>query len=70
MTQPAFSAWSMVCFSICLMVTGSLLMLRTHASSHGAGQMRPVNSGKLFVECSRSIAARQRRDRSGRSSRG
>ena len=55
-TQPALKAWSMICFSICLMVTGSLLMLRTQASSHGAGQMRPVNSGKLLVECSRSIA--------------
>jgi hypothetical protein len=59
-TQPASNAWSMMCFSMFLMVTGSLLMLRTHASSHGAGQMRPVNSGKLFVECRRSIASRQR----------
>jgi hypothetical protein len=31
-------------------------MRSTQASSHGAGQMRPVNSGKLFVWCSVSIA--------------
>ena len=28
------------------------MMRSTHASSHGAGQMRPVNSGKLLVESS------------------
>ena len=70
-TQPSFKAWSMICFSICLMVTGSSLMLRTQASSHGAGQTRPVNSGKLLVECSaldrRSASGR---GRPGRSSRG
>ena len=27
-------------------------MFSTHAASHGAGQMRPVNSGKLLVESS------------------
>src|SRR5436309_2377091 len=59
-THPSSHAWSMMCFSMFLIVTGLSLMLRTHASSHGAGQMRPVNSGKLFVEWSRSIAARQR----------
>src|SRR5947209_75521 len=59
-TQRSSHAWSMMFFSMFLIVTGSLLMLRTHASSQGAGQMRPVNSGKLFVECSRSIASRQR----------
>src|SRR5579885_3048738 len=59
-TQPASQAWSMMLFSIALIVTGSLLMLRTHASSHGAGQTRPVNSGKLLVACSRWIASRQR----------
>ena len=59
-TQPSAKAWSMMFFSMFLMVTGSSLMLRTHASSHGAGQMRPVNSGKLLVECRRSIASRQR----------
>ena len=45
--------------STCLIVTGSALMPSTHAVSHGAGQSRPVNSGKLFVACSRSIAAAQ-----------
>jgi len=31
-------------------------MPTTHAVSHGAGHRRPVNSGKLFVACKRSIA--------------
>ena len=35
-------------------------MLSVQAASHGAGQMRPVNSGKLLVECSTSLASRQR----------
>jgi hypothetical protein len=43
------NAWSMMLCSISLIVTGFSLMFRTHASSHGAGQTRPVNSGKLFV---------------------
>ncbi len=34
-----------------LIVTGLSSMFSVHAASHGAGQMRPVNSGKLFVEC-------------------
>ena len=34
-------------------------MPSTHAASHGAGHSRPVNSGKLLVACSRSLAARQ-----------
>ena len=38
--------------------TGSLLIPRTHDASHGAGQSRPVNSGKLFVAWSCSIASR------------
>ncbi len=41
------------------MVTGSELMPSTHAVSQGAGHSRPVNSGKLFVACSRSMASRQ-----------
>ena len=48
----------MVDTSICLMVTAGWLMPSTHADSHGAGHNRPVNSGKLFVACSRSIASR------------
>ena len=42
----------MMACSIDLMPTGSLLMFSTQAASHGAGQMRPVNSGKLLVESS------------------
>ena len=34
-------------------------MPSTQAASHGAGHSRPVNSGKLLVACSRSIASRQ-----------
>ena len=59
-TQPSSHARSMISTSTCLMVTGSWLMPSTHAPSHGAGQSRPVNSGKLLVACSRSMASRQR----------
>ena len=31
-------------------------MLSVHDASHGAGHTRPVNSGKLLVECSTSSA--------------
>jgi hypothetical protein len=41
------------------MPTASLLIFNVQAASHGAGQMRPVNSGKLLVECSTSLAWRQ-----------
>ena len=41
-------------------VTGGSVMPNTQAPSHGAGQVRPVNSGKLFVLCNRSSASRQR----------
>jgi hypothetical protein len=34
-------------------------MARTQDASHGAGHSQPVNSGKLFVACSRSMAVRQ-----------
>ena len=40
---------SMIDTSMFLMVTAGWLMPRTQDVSHGAGQMRPVNSGKLFV---------------------
>jgi len=46
----------MIACSIDLMVTASLLMFSVQAASHGAGQTRPVNSGKLFVECRTSSA--------------
>ena len=58
-TQPSSHARSMISTSTCLMVTGSWLMPSTHAASHGAGHSRPVNSGKLLVACSRSMASRQ-----------
>ena len=48
-TQPISNAWSMMVTSTCLIATGSWLMPKTHAPSHGAGHRRPVNSGKLFV---------------------
>jgi hypothetical protein len=38
------------------MPTASSLTYSVQAASHGAGQMRPVNSGKLLVECRTSIA--------------
>ena len=50
---------SMIRSSISLIVTGSVLIDSTQASSHGAGHSVPVNSGKLFVACSCSIASRQ-----------
>ncbi len=49
----------MIEHSIVLMVTGLSSMLSVHDASQGAGQIRPVNSGKLFVECSTSSARRQ-----------
>ena len=55
-TQPSLQALSMMACSIDLMPTASLFTLTTQAASHGAGQMRPVNSGKLLVLCSTSIA--------------
>ena len=55
-TQPSSNARSMIATSIDLIVTGSSLMPSTHEPSHGAGHSRPVNSGKLLVACSRSMA--------------
>ena len=48
----------MMLTSTCLIVTAGWLMPSTQADSHGAGQSRPVNSGKLFVACRRSMAWR------------
>ena len=48
-THPSSKARSAIVISICLMATGSALMPSTQAVSHGAGQTRPVNSGKLLV---------------------
>ena len=58
--QPCAKAWSTMVSSIPLMVTGSSLMPSTQEPSQGAGQSVPVNSGKLLVACSRSMASRQR----------
>ncbi len=51
-THSSFHARSMIACSIDLMPTGSSFTLSTQAASQGAGQMRPVNSGKLLVESS------------------
>ena len=45
--------------SMLLIPTASSLTFSVQAASQGAGQMRPVNSGKLFVVCSTSIASFQ-----------
>ena len=60
MIQPSAQPLSAIDFSMCSMVTGSWLMESTHETSHGAGQMRPVNSGKAFVWCRASSASRHR----------
>src|SRR5213080_2840604 len=49
--QPCSKALSAIAHSIVLMVTGLSSRLSVHEASHGAGQMRPVTSGKLLVEC-------------------
>ena len=50
LTQPISQPLSMMAHSIDLMVTGVSSMLRVQEASQGAGQTRPVNSGKLLVE--------------------
>mmetsp|Transcript_61284 Transcript_61284/g.114611 ORF Transcript_61284/g.114611 Transcript_61284/m.114611 type:complete len:209 (-) Transcript_61284:1-627(-) len=55
-TQPFEKPYSMIDNSVVLMATGFSLMPRTQASSHGAGQVVPVNSGKLLVSRRRSRA--------------
>ena len=47
--HPLVKACSAISYSTRSMVTGSLEIPSTQADSHGAGQSRPVNSGKLFV---------------------
>ncbi len=54
------NARSTMATSIDLIATASSLIASTQAASQGAGQMRPVNSGKSFVAWSWSIASRQR----------
>ena len=58
-TMPSAKARSTIETSTCLIVTGSVLRASTQAASHGAGQIHPVNSGKLLVACSRSLAVAQ-----------
>ncbi len=55
--QPSRQPRSTISHSIVLIVTGSSSRLSVQAASQGAGQTRPVNSGKLLVRCSRSSAA-------------
>ena len=56
-TQPSSQARSMISCSMVLIVTGGALMPSVQLPSHGAGQTRPVNSGKLFVLWRRMIAS-------------
>ena len=58
--QPSSQPRSTIEHSIDLMVTGLSSMFSVHEASQGAGQMRPVNSGKLLVECRTSSASCQR----------
>ena len=58
-TQPSAQPRSMMACSIDLMPTASKFRFRVQAASQGAGQTRPVNSGKLFVDSSTSSARRQ-----------
>ena len=46
--QPISHALSAIACSMVLMVTGWFSRLSVQASSHGAGQMRPVNSGNCW----------------------
>ena len=57
--QPSSQPLSTMACSMALMVTGASLMLSVQAASHGAGQMRPVSSGKLLVVWSTSSASRK-----------
>ena len=49
-THPSDHALSMIEYSMFLIVTASSTRPATHEPSHGAGQTRPVNSGKLLVD--------------------
>mmetsp|Transcript_11620 Transcript_11620/g.25894 ORF Transcript_11620/g.25894 Transcript_11620/m.25894 type:complete len:296 (-) Transcript_11620:319-1206(-) len=56
--QPSSQARSTIAYSMFLMVTGLSTSPATQAPSQGAGHTRPVNSGKLLVACSLSMAWR------------
>ena len=49
--HPSAKPLSIIFFSIFSIATGSLIIPNTHDFSHGAGHKRPVNSGKLLVDC-------------------
>ena len=55
--KPSSKPFSAIISSILQMVTAGSLMPSTQAPSHGAGQTRPVNSGKLFVFSKSSTAS-------------
>ena len=50
LTQSFSQALSTMAHSIDLIVTGLSMRFSVQDASQGAGQMRPVNSGKLLVE--------------------
>ena len=54
---PSSQPRSMIWHSIVLIVTGVSWMFRVQEASQGAGQIRPVNSGKLLVDNRLSRAA-------------
>ena len=54
--HPISNPLSIMAHSIFLIVTGGALIPKTQAPSQGAGQTRPVNSGKLLV-CNRVFRA-------------
>mmetsp|Transcript_5273 Transcript_5273/g.15342 ORF Transcript_5273/g.15342 Transcript_5273/m.15342 type:complete len:251 (+) Transcript_5273:803-1555(+) len=56
---PSRKARSTIEYSMFLMVTGLSTSPATQDPSQGAGQTRPVNSGKLLVLCRRSMASSQ-----------
>ena len=56
-TQPSSKARLIIVFSMFFIVTGGFVIPNTHDPSQGAGQTRPVNSGKLLVLWRRSIAS-------------
>ena len=56
LTQPLSQPLSIIACSIDLMPTGARLIPKVQAASQGAGQIRPVNSGKLLVDCKTSNA--------------
>ena len=48
--QPSSHPVTTIEHSIVLIATGLSVIFKVHDASHGAGQILPVNSGKLFVD--------------------